>query len=411
MKDVKKELPKGWRWVKLGDVGKLSQGGTPSTEILDYWHGSIPFITGADVTSLYVSKGRSFLTETGLNSGKTERCEKGDLLIVSRTRVGRIGIADAVLGISQDVSVIKLKKDYDTKYLAIFLKSISHQLAEACQGATIKGLTRGYIESIQIPLPPTIEDQIAIANELERKMAEVEAMRQAALRQKDACGATEGAILREVFPPKEQSKLPNGWKWKKLSEVCFINPTKKKGFTRESSLQTTFVPMDAIDETTGRISKIITRPYSEISKGYTFFEEGDVLFAKITPCMQNGKSAIINNLTDKVGFGSTEFHVLRPKPDITKEWAFFFVRTKEFRKRSEDHFEGSAGQQRVPVEFLENSLIPVPSTITEQKVITGKIEQKLSQVESIRQGSEKQLDAIEAMPGAILREVFDFGKN
>ena len=84
----KKKLPKGWRWEKLKTLGKLSQGGTPSTDIPDFLGGSIPFITGADVTNLYVSKGRSHLSERGFESGKTQQCNAGDLLIVSRTRVG-----------------------------------------------------------------------------------------------------------------------------------------------------------------------------------------------------------------------------------------------------------------------------------------------------------------------------------
>ena len=195
----KRKLPAGWRWERLGEMGTLSQGGTPSTNNPEYWNGKIPFITGADVTELFVSKGRSFLTEEGLASGKTERCEKGDLLIVSRTGVGRIGISDATIGISQDVSVIKLMDGYSPKYLAMYLKSISKKLEEASQGATIKGLTRSFIENLRIPLPPTPDDQIPIANELERKLAEVEKMRQASNKQLEAVEALSKAILNEVF--------------------------------------------------------------------------------------------------------------------------------------------------------------------------------------------------------------------
>ena len=91
------------------ELGKIRGNGCfirkvehPALIIQDYWNGKIPFITGADVTELFVSKARSFLTDEGLASGKTEKCDKGDLIIVSRTRVGRIGIADATIGVSQD---------------------------------------------------------------------------------------------------------------------------------------------------------------------------------------------------------------------------------------------------------------------------------------------------------------------
>ena len=139
-----------------------------------------------------------------MNSGKTQQCEKGDLLIVSRTRVGRIGIAATTIGISQDMSVLKAHNGYDVKYLAMYLKSISQRLVESCQGATIKGLTRDYIENIPVLLPPTIDDQMAIANQLERKMAEEEKMRQAVNRQFGTVEALPGAILREAFDFEKQ---------------------------------------------------------------------------------------------------------------------------------------------------------------------------------------------------------------
>ena len=409
--DKKRKLPEGWKWEKLKQLGSLSQGGTPSTDMLEYWNGNFPFITGADVTELYVSNARSFLTEKGLDSGKTQKCEKGDLLIVSRTRVGRVGIAAITLGVSQDVSVLKTKVNYHAKYLAMFLNHISKQLEEACQGSTIKGLTRGYIENISIPIPPTPAGQLAIASDLERRIAHVEKMRGAALRQKEAIAAMQGSILREAFPYEEGDELPEGWKLRPLKDNCFINPSKRKGFTREPNAQTSFVPMEAVDEDTGKITHIIKRNYFEISKGYTFFEEGDVLFAKITPCMQNGKSAIAQDLIDGVGFGSTEFHVLRPKKDITKEWIYFYVRTAEFRQRAKDHFEGSAGQQRVSTYFIENSLIPLPPTLFDQIAIAAELERKMAELEKARQAAQRQVEAIEALPGAILHEVFDFDKE
>ena len=201
-------LPKGWTWVKLGRMGKLTQGGTPSTDVEEFWNGKIPFITGADVTNLFVANDRSYLTERGIDSGKTQKCEKGDLLIVSRTRVGRIGIAATTLGISQDVSAIKLKERYHNKYIAIYLSSLPKYLQESSQGAIIKGLTRDFLDNLEIPVPPTIDDQLTIANKLEKKAINILEMRQAALRQKEAAEALQGAILRDEFEAKRDNWYP-----------------------------------------------------------------------------------------------------------------------------------------------------------------------------------------------------------
>lgn len=110
-------------------------------------------------------------------------------------------------------------------------------------------------------------------------------------------------------------KLPSGWRWVRLGDMCQINP-KRPRLDRLEGVPTSFVPMSAVDEQEGVITDLQVRPFGQIRKGYTYFEEGNVLFAKITPCMENGKAAVALGLVDGIGFGSTEFHVLRPKQEI-----------------------------------------------------------------------------------------------
>jgi hypothetical protein len=95
------------------------------------------------------------------------------------------------------------------------------------------------------------------------------------------------------------SALPPGWRWVRLGEVCKINPRRPKNFNRAYDAPTTFVPMVVVDEKTGTVARPEVVPYSKVAKGYTYFEENDVLFAKITPCMQNGKHVIAKGLIDK----------------------------------------------------------------------------------------------------------------
>jgi len=97
----------------------------------------------------------------------------------------------------------------------------------------------------------------------------------------------------------------------KLGEVCEINPPRPKNFTRASDALTTFIPMSIVDENTGTVAKPDVVPYSKVSTGYTYFEENDVLFAKITPCMQNGKHVIARNLIDGIGFGRVHYLFFR----------------------------------------------------------------------------------------------------
>src|SRR5713101_376568 len=155
------------------------------------------------------------------------------------------------------------------------------------------------------------------------------------------------ATVAQLKPAFGLWQLPGGWKWAKLDEVCSVNPRRPQVYRSEPT-PTSFLPMSGVDEVHGIISSLETRPFVEVARGFTYFQEGDVLFAKITPSMENGKCAIARNLIDGIGFGSTEFHVLRPELDFTPEWIHLYIRRLSFRLEAKRHFQGAVGQQRVP---------------------------------------------------------------
>ncbi|KKC29500.1 restriction endonuclease subunit S [Caldanaerobacter subterraneus KAk] len=198
--------------------------------------------------------------------------------------------------------------------------------------------------------------------------------------------------------------LPSGWRWVRLGEVCKINPRRPR-LIRGDGAPTSFVPMRAVDEFLGMIVEIQIRPFAEVRKGYTYFEEGDVLFAKITPCMENGKAAIAKGLIDGIGFGSTEFHVLRPSLEVIAEWVWYFVRQEVFRNKAKESFRGGVGQQRVPQDFLESYLLPLPP-LEEQRRIVAKVEALMERVREVRRlRAEAQKDT-ELLMQTALAEVF-----
>ena len=201
-------------------------------------------------------------------------------------------------------------------------------------------------------------------------------------------------------------ELPDGWKWVRLGEVCEVNPPRPKNFTRNPDAPTTFIPMSAVDEKKGTINNSQIVLYSKVAKGYTYFEENDVLFAKITPCMQNGKHIIAKNLIDGIGFGTTEFHVLRCKNIVIPEWIHYFIRQSFFLQEATAYFTGAVGQQRVPEYFLAEYIIPLPP-IKDQRSIVSKIKELMQDIERARNACERQLEAINALPSAYLREVFE----
>ncbi|MBI3938774.1 MAG: restriction endonuclease subunit S [Betaproteobacteria bacterium] len=154
-----------------------------------------------------------------------------------------------------------------------------------------------------------------------------------------------------------------------LSSVCEINPRFPKQSRPGAHTEVTFVPMSAVDEQFAEISIPESRRYVDVATGFTCFRNDDVLFAKITPCMENGKAAIARNLKNGLGFGSTEFHVLRTGPEVIPEWIYYYIRQPDFRKRAKRNFRGAAGQQRVPADFLAREVIPLPAVTQQRRIV------------------------------------------
>lgn len=169
------------------------------------------------------------------------------------------------------------------------------------------------------------------------------------------------------------------WPLKPLSQVVDLNPRLDKSAYRDD-LEVSFVPMAAVEAGSGRMEVSQAKHFSAVKKGYTPFKESDVLFAKITPCMENGKMAVVPKLTNGLGFGSTEFHVLRPHEGIDPRFVYYFVSSQTFRREAAHRMTGAVGQKRVPQSFLEEVSIPVP-LLEEQMRIVAEIEKQFSRLD------------------------------
>ncbi len=178
----------------------------------------------------------------------------------------------------------------------------------------------------------------------------------------------------------DQTKLPKSWKVVPLPSAASINPPKRKIEATESQLAH-FVPMACVQEEFSGIDVSTTRPLREVLKGYTFFQEGDVLFAKITPCMENGKLAVVPALEHRWGFGSTEFHVLRATEIALPKWIAHFVSQASVRRDAKRSMTGSAGQLRVTALWLNEQELPIPP-LAEQARIIAKIEELFSDLDA-----------------------------
>jgi type I restriction enzyme S subunit len=173
--------------------------------------------------------------------------------------------------------------------------------------------------------------------------------------------------------------LPRSWLLATIADIAEVNPKIDKSDIADDTA-VSFVPMPAVQAETGIVDVSQTRCFGDVKKGYTPFQEGDILFAKITPCMENGKMVVAPALKNGFGFGSTEFHILRPFEGMNAKYLYFFISSQAFRHEAEHNMTGAVGQRRVPTAYLLNQTIPFPPP-REQHCIVAKIEELFSELD------------------------------
>jgi type I restriction enzyme S subunit len=162
--------------------------------------------------------------------------------------------------------------------------------------------------------------------------------------------------------------------------VAEVNPRTQKDDLDDNTLAS-FVPMKCVEAESGRFAPPENKKVGEVKKGYTPMRDGDVIFAKVTPCMENGKAAVVRGLTNGIGFGSTEFYALRPKDNLVSEFLFYYIIQQGFRREAERHMTGAVGLRRVPKIFIEEHDIPLPP-LSEQRRIVARIEELFSRLDA-----------------------------
>jgi type I restriction enzyme S subunit len=177
-----------------------------------------------------------------------------------------------------------------------------------------------------------------------------------------------------------QTDLPAGWAFAPLEEICQINPQLDRCIVNDA-VEVNFVPMRAVEPEGGGLIRPEMRHHGEVKKGYTSFISGDVIMAKITPCMENGKTTVVPDLPGSICFGSTEFHVMRPESGVTARWIANFLIQHEVRRTAQRAMTGGVGQMRVPAAFLETVRIPVAPS-AEQERTADALDELLSDLDA-----------------------------
>jgi type I restriction enzyme S subunit len=456
--EIPYELPKGWIWTKLEDIiEKISNG---ITERQEKENVGLPVTRIETISNGYINLDRiGYLSNLSSEVVEKFRLLQGDILfshINSDSHLGKTAIFNLnnfLLLHGMNLLLIRTNKRIAEpnflnylcnhyRFSGIFISMAQHAVNQS-------SINQSKLRNLEIALPPLSEQSRIVAKieeiftkldagieSLKKVQAQLKRYRQAVLKY-----AVEGkltaewrAIHKDELEPasvllerirKEKNKdskyadsliddkqdmmadlpdLPDGWVWTKLREICDLNP-RFADINLIDDSEVTFLPMKNVEEKTGRFDLSLTKKLSEVRKGYTPFIDDDIIFAKITPCMENGKIAIVHDLKNGVGFGSTEFHVIRLYKPLINKYIFYFLLQDGLRKDAQRKMTGSAGQLRVPAEYMRQVLIPLPYLIEQQK-ITEEIEDRLSIADKVEFIINAEIKRAERLRQSILKQAF-----
>jgi len=242
------------------------------------------------------------------------------------------------------------KDKLSTKYLYYILGFKKDSIALLMKGAANVSMNVEDLAKFQIPLQP-LEVQQEIVAEIDGYQKVIDGAR---------------AVLDNYHP---HIPIHPDWPMVALDDVCSVNPQKSEINKLDRNTIVSFVPMAAVNENAIGFEPRDSKTLAEVSNSYTYFKENDVLLAKVTPCFENGKAGIARNLTNGIGFGSSEFYVLRSNGSILPEWIYICVTTPKFREIATAQMTGTGGLQRVPRAVVEGYSIPLPSLETQQQIV------------------------------------------
>lgn len=335
------------------------------------------------------------------NNLKFKIAPKGSVLLcIEGGSAGRkIGLTDQDVCFGNKLCAFVSK--IDNKYIFYFLQTSDFRnIFSYNKNGLIGGVSVNKLKNIEIPLPPLAE-QGRIVAKIEELFAGIDAGVENLKSVKNQIALYRQAILKSAFDGTLYKTTE--WNFTSIGTVCDINPkTVLPDFSDDSIVS--FLPMPTVEAETGAFSPE-TVEYKKVKKGYTKFQNNDVLFAKITPCMENGKSCVVHDLIQGAGFGSTEFHVLRCHAGMLPEYVFYFVVQKVFRSKAIPFMTGAVGQKRVPADYLRDCEIPVP-TLAEQKRIVAEIGSRFERADALEAAVDRALSDAEKLKQAVLKKAF-----
>jgi len=369
--------------VKLGEVCEILSGyafkssqfndkkiGLPLIRIRDVERGfSDTYFEGDFPKEYLIHRGDLLITMDG--SFIMKKWE-GDLALLNQ-RVCKLRITD---------------ENVDEGYLSWMIPKFLKEIEDKTPFVTVKHLSVAKIKNISFFLPD-IQEQKIISKKLDTIRQIYNFRKKQSEKYNELVKSRFNEMFGDIFDNPQS----------KLEDHTELNPNKREELLNFNG-DVSFIPMANVSEN-GKINLSINRNIDDVRKGFTFFKDNDVIVAKITPCFENGKGAPLFGLLNGIGFGSTEFHVLRPKNTVNTVWLYHVTMLSEFRLEGERKMTGSGGQRRIPKDFISNFKLNIPPLSLQNEFADF-----VAQVDKSQLAIQKSLEELETLKKSLMQEYF-----
>ena len=375
--------------VKLGEICEIITGSTPKSNNPNYWNGEYKWITPAEISDddFIVFDTQRKITKLGIEKTGLKSFPKGTVLLSSRAPIGKVAISGCEMYCNQGFKNFICSNKINNEYLYYFLKSKKNYLNVLGRGATFKEISKSIVSNIDISLP-TYDIQRKKVKVLKKIDKLIDTRKEQLIEFKYLVKSRFNEMFGDIFDNPQS----------KLEDHTELNPNKKELLNFNGNVS--FLPMSNVSEN-GKINLSINRNIDDVRKGFTFFKDNDVIVAKITPCFENGKGAPVFGLLNGVGFGSTEFHVLRPKNTVNTVWLYHVTMLSKFRLEGERKMTGSGGQRRITKDFINNFKLNIPPLSLQNEFADF-----VAQVDKSQLAIQKSLEELETLKKSLMQEYF-----
>jgi type I restriction enzyme, S subunit len=415
-------VPEHWSLSRIKSLTKTKSGTTPQSGLSQYYDNGIYFwvrTTDLNNNKLYSSEFK--VTELAREHYSLISIPVGSVLLAMYGGMGTIGknaILQKEVTINQSVcAIFPNNKKFFSKYLWYYIQYFRpHWEIFADSARKDPNINQEAIKRLWVNLPP-LSEQKTIAHYLDTKTAQIDrkidlltqkATQYGNLKQ-SLINATVTRGLDKSVPMKDSAiewigEVPEHWEVRRIKDCTEPNTSAKIPIYFGDMDLVEFIPMTNIDEQLGVIKEFNLVPLKDVSSGYTKFRNGDIIFAKITPCMENGNVALVSNLQHNIGFGSTEFMVFRSSKKLLEKYLHYFLHNFLFRKNAEPFMKGTAGQKRITSLHMTTHYFGLPP-LSEQKAIAHYLDTKTAQIDKIIQTLNTQIEKLKELRKTLINDI------